>query len=118
MAAITADNRTRRWLLPEYVLKGVYLGLLGYTALEEKIWTLTLMVALLPLGGLLIALMVAAIQKIRQGYQARGRGLGAFILFLLLESSGLVYGGILLGLAFGAFCVRKSGSDNLLFMFL
>jgi tetratricopeptide (TPR) repeat protein len=116
MPEIVADNRTRRWLLPEYVLKGVFLGLFALSVLESANWNQALQKAMLALGGLALALVIAAVQKIREGYQARGR-VGAFILFLLLESSGLVYGGILLGLAVGL-SIRNANSQSLLFISL
>ena len=104
-----------RWLLPEYVLKGVFLGLITFVALEEIAWTQTAHVALWTVGGLAIALAIAAGLKIREGYQVRGR-LVPFILFLLLESPGLVYAGAILGLALGAFSIRKPDSETLFMM--
>jgi tetratricopeptide (TPR) repeat protein len=116
MPEIISEIRARRWLLPEYVLKGVFLGLLVFAALAARNWTQALQGALLMLGGLAIALAIAAVQKIREGYQAAAE-VGWFILFLLLESSGWVYGGILLGLAVG-FSIRTAVGESLLFMSL
>jgi tetratricopeptide (TPR) repeat protein len=103
--------------LPEYILKGVFLGLIAFVALEETAWNQTILVAVWTVGGLAVFLAVAAVQKIREGYQVRGR-LAPFILFLLLESPGLVYAGTLLGLALGAFSIRKLGNDSLFLMAL
>src|SRR5713226_325694 len=116
MPEIISESRARRWLLPEYVLKGVFMGLLALAALAARNWTQALQGALLMLGGLAIALAIAAVQKIREGYQAAAE-VGWFILFLLLESSGLVYGGTLLGLAVG-FYIRTAVGESLLFMSL
>lgn len=102
-----------RSLLSEYVLKGVFLGLLVFVALEAASWSQAIEVALWALGGLAVFVAVAAGLKIREGYQVKGR-LAAFLLFLLLESPGLVYAGTILGLAIGAFSIRKSDSENLL----
>jgi tetratricopeptide (TPR) repeat protein len=92
---------TMRWVQTEYVLKGVYLGLLLYVALQEPGWEQTLWVAACALGGLALALGVAAYRKVREGYQVRGRLL-SFLLFLLLENPVLVNAGILVGMAVGA----------------
>jgi tetratricopeptide (TPR) repeat protein len=99
-----------RWLQVEYTLKGIYLGLLVFVALQEPDWQAVGLVALCTVAGLLLCLAVAALQKLRQGYEVRGRYL-AFSLFLLLESPTAVYAGILLGMAAGTFLVRKPGAD-------
>src|SRR5262249_44916342 len=98
--------RTMRWLQTEYILKGVYLGFLVFVALQEPDWRRIGLVALCTFGGLFLCLAVAGYRKWREGYRPRGRW-PAFLLFLLLESPDLVYAGILLGLATGAFAVRK-----------
>ncbi len=90
-----------RWLQTEYLLKGVYLGLVLYAALQqaatpEHAWDALARVNLLALGGLLLALVLAGLAKRREGYRVRGRLL-IFGLFLLLESPTLVYAGILGG---------------------
>ncbi|HXG10912.1 MAG TPA: tetratricopeptide repeat protein [Gemmataceae bacterium] len=105
-----------RWLQTEYLLKGIYLGLLVFAALAEATapepdWTAPLRVTLDTVGGLTICLVIAAWIKLRQGYRARGQW-PAFILFLLLESPTLVYTGILLGMAVGAFTVRGSAREG------
>jgi tetratricopeptide (TPR) repeat protein len=100
-----------RWL-SEYLLKGVFWGLVVFVALQEADWWQLGQVALFTLVGLSVVLTIAGWQKVRQGYQVLGR-LPAFILFLVLESSGLVYAGIILGLAIGAFSIRKPESENL-----
>src|SRR5262249_47931681 len=64
------------------------------------------------LGGLLLALTLAALWKLRQGYRIRGR-LAPFILFLLLESPTLVYIGILGGTLLGAWLLREGETDPL-----
>src|SRR5690242_7833613 len=91
-----------RWLQSEYLLKGVYLGLLLYASLQqaaatpEQGWDALARVDLLALAGLVLALVVAGLAKVREGYRVRGRLL-IFTLFLLLESTTLVYAGILGG---------------------
>jgi tetratricopeptide (TPR) repeat protein len=90
-----------RWLQTEYLLKGVYLGLVLYAALQQAAspqysWDALARVNLLALGGLALALIVSGAAKVRQGYHVRGRLL-IFTLFLLLESPTLVYAGILGG---------------------
>ncbi len=90
-----------RWLQTEYILKGIFLGLLLAVALLLGQRDLVGVPAYLTLGacllgGLLLALLVATGIKWRQGYRLQGPLL-PFILFLLLESPTLVYAGILAG---------------------
>jgi tetratricopeptide (TPR) repeat protein len=100
-----------RWL-SEYVLKGIFLGLLGFVALQETSWSQVGQVVLFTFLGLAISVAIAAGQKLRQGYKVGGR-VPAFILFSLLESSGTVYAGVILGLAIGAFSIRQPESATL-----
>src|SRR5579871_2168872 len=94
-----------RWQQTEFILKGIYLGLVVTVALSVRNWSGLGVVAAWSLGGLAVCLGVAAVRKLREGYRVRGRPL-TFLLFLLLENPGLVYAGVLLGLALGAFNVR------------
>ncbi len=115
-----------RWLQTEYILKGVFLGLMLYAALYEAEtppavpiqadglaitaptetapaqpnWENFARFNLSVLGGLLLALVIAAGVKLRQGFHVRGK-LHLFLLFLLLESSWLVYLGVLAGAVVG-----------------
>jgi tetratricopeptide (TPR) repeat protein len=89
-----------RWQQTEFLLKGVYLGLLLFLALLGPAWADLAVVGGCLLGGLVLCLAVAAVRKLREGYRVRGR-VPAFVLFLLLENPGLVYAGVLLGLAIG-----------------
>jgi tetratricopeptide (TPR) repeat protein len=96
-----------RWLKPEYLLKGLFLGALLFAALQEATqpepgWPALALVTLLMLAGLVVGLVIAAVRKVRAGYKVNGR-VPAFVVFLLLESPGLVYAGILLGLIAGAY---------------
>src|SRR5437868_14175285 len=100
-----------RWLHTEYILKGIYLGLLLFAAIQEPDWTAAGQLLLCTLGGLTLALGVAAFAKFREGFRVHGR-LPAFLLFLLLESPTLVYAGILLGTAVGAFRLRSPDRVN------
>jgi tetratricopeptide (TPR) repeat protein len=89
------------WEQAEYLLKGIYLGLLVVVAMQGPTWRDLGVVAAYTVGGLALTLAVAAYHKIREGYRIAGR-LPAFILFLLLENPGMVYLGIVTGLAIGA----------------
>src|SRR5262245_36523084 len=105
------DGPIMRWLQTEYLLKGVYLGLVLYAALQqaaahEHAWDALARVNLLALGGLVLALLLAGLSKMREGYRIRGRLL-IFVLFLLLESPTLVYAGILGGTLAGIAWVRQ-----------
>jgi tetratricopeptide (TPR) repeat protein len=93
------------WQQTEFLLKGIYLGLLLFVALQKPDWQQAGQVALFTLGGLVLFLAVSGYHKLRQGYTVRGRKL-AFILFLLLDNPRLVYSGIILGLTVGAFYLR------------
>jgi tetratricopeptide (TPR) repeat protein len=100
-----------QWLQAEYMLKGIYLGLLLFVALRAGSPGAIALAAGLTFGGLAVALALAAYRKIREGFTARGRPF-AFLLFLLLESPELVYAGIILGLAFGALLICGGQADN------
>ena len=52
------------------------------------------------MAGLVIALIVAAVLKVREGFHVRGK-LHLFFLFLLLESPWLIYVGVMAGMLFG-----------------
>lgn len=100
------------WLQTEYLLKGLYLGLVLYAALQQAAlsqygWDALARVNLLALGGLILALLAAGLAKLREGYRVRGRLL-IFILFLLLESPTLVYAGILGGTLGGIAWVQRT----------
>jgi tetratricopeptide (TPR) repeat protein len=101
-----------RWQQSEYILKGVYLGLLVFVALQEPDWQDVARVALCTLGGLAVCLGLAAIGKLREGYRVSGRVL-PFILFLLLESPRLVFAGIVLGMLAGAIWVRNPNAPSM-----
>jgi tetratricopeptide (TPR) repeat protein len=98
-----------RWLLSEYILKGVYLGLLLFVALQRPTWLAIGGVFLCILGGLVGAIGFAAYKKIREGYNIKGR-VPAFVLFLLLESPRYVYTGVILGTLLGTYVAR--GDEN------
>jgi hypothetical protein len=102
------DPNIMRWQQTEFVLKGIFLGLLlfvGLTVGEQRSWLEwwkdTAQVGLCTLVGLALCLSVAAVRKLAQGYRIRGRFL-VFLLFLVLENPVLVYSGVLLGTLAGA----------------
>jgi tetratricopeptide (TPR) repeat protein len=113
-----------RWLKSEYILKGLFLGVLLFAAVQEAVpegdspqpgWPALGRVTLLMLGGLLVGLAVAAVRKVREGYKVSGR-LPAFVVFLLLESPTLVYTGIIVGLIAGAYSVSRTGEQTRLWL--
>src|SRR6516162_260270 len=104
-----------RWQQTEFLLKGVYLGLLVLVGLQAPTWQQGLQTALLTLGGLLLCLGIAAVQKLREGYRVRGRLIG-FILFLILENPLLVYSGLLLGLTLGTYLILNRDLDETLLL--
>ena len=114
-----------RWPYLEYVLKGLFLGLVVYAALQVGIEPAAMATASPPclrfnlplLLGLVLALSVAAVTKMRQGYQIKGRALFFFIL-LLLESHTLVYLGVIGGAIVGACLVLQWHTTDLLWQVL
>jgi hypothetical protein len=113
-----------RWLKSEYLLKGLFLGMLLFAAVQEAAprgepadtgWPALTRVTLLMLGGLVVGLGIAAVRKLRQGYKVNGRLL-AFLVFLLLESPTLVYTGIIVGLIAGAYTLRHTDEDTSLWI--
>ncbi len=107
-----ADNITSmRWSHSEYLFKGVFLGLLLYAALVAPDARAAATVGGFVLGGLALALVAAAVGKLREGVRPAGRPL-TFLIFLLLESPKLVYAGVVFGLAAGAIAVRPANADS------
>jgi tetratricopeptide (TPR) repeat protein len=99
-----------RWQQAEFILKGIYLGLLLFVGLilrEHSGWEVIGQIGLTTFVTLAICLGIAGVRKLREGYKVRGRP-AAFVLFLLLESPGLVYAGVLLGMLLGAFWLLSS----------
>src|SRR6202040_23157 len=95
-----------------FLLKGMYLGLLLLVALHGPGWVELAWVGLFTFGGLFFSLAVAAGQKWREGYRPRGRPF-SYVLFLLLENPGMVYTGLVVGLALGAYnTFKEQGSDR------
>src|SRR5476649_437230 len=101
-----------RWPLSEFILKGIFLGLLVYAALSAPDAASAGYVGVWLVGGLAAGLIVAAGRKAAQGFRPAGRPL-SFLLFVLLESPGLIYAGSILGLAVGAFSLSPD-RDRLL----
>jgi tetratricopeptide (TPR) repeat protein len=101
-----------RWDFTEFLLKGIYLGLLLMVALHGPGWAELAWVGTFTLGGLVLSLAAAAVQKVREGYRPRGRPFG-FVLFLLLENPGMVYAGLIAGLALGAYNMFKDQATTL-----
>jgi tetratricopeptide (TPR) repeat protein len=88
-----------RWAKSEYILKGVFLGLLLFVSLQKDLdWNATGRVALWLLGGFGAALILAAARQIH-AIKGLGRNPVGFLLFLLLENPFLIYTGIIFGLA-------------------
>src|SRR5256885_9601471 len=95
-------NPAMRWAKSEYILKGVFLGLLLFVSLQKDLdWEATGRIALWLVGGFLAGLAGAAIKQFRD-IKGLGRNPLGFLLFLLLENPFFIYAGIVLGLAGGA----------------
>jgi tetratricopeptide (TPR) repeat protein len=85
----------------EYILKGVFLGLLLFVAANAPDFQATGRIALCMLAGLGAALLLALIRQFRDLGRLGSNPLG-FFLFLLLENPFFVYAGLVFGLAAGA----------------
>jgi tetratricopeptide (TPR) repeat protein len=108
-----------RWLNTEYILKGVYLGLVLFAALQESAtpypasWNGLVWINLAGLIGLLVALAAAGYSKVREGYAVKGRFV-PFLFFLLLESPLLIYAGIIGGSLVGVLFTLRDGMGEVL----
>ncbi len=117
------DDTTMRWLQTEPLLKGVYLGLVLYAALQVAVpnapdpWQTLLHFNLVTLAGLVLALGVAAVLKVRAGYRLRGQPL-SFLLLLLLESPQAIYAGILGGTVVATWLTYDESKQQLLLTLL
>ena len=107
-----------RLLQTEYLLKGVYLGLVLFAALHlasippgsesgSTVLNALLRVNLATLAGLLVALLLASILRFRESLRLGARPL-TFLFFLLLENPTLAYFGILGGTLGGIYLLRVS----------
>lgn len=102
-----------RWQQTEFILKGAYLGLLVLVGMQAPDWAQAAQVALITVGGLIVALGFIAVRMLRDGYRVRGRFAG-FILFLILENPVLVYTGLIAGLAVGTYSILKQNDAGVL----
>lgn len=94
------------WVAAEYLLKGIFLGLLAYAAWVLPDARSALGVAGFMLLGLAGGLIVAARNQAQAGVPRRGRWL-AYVLFLLLECPRHVFSGVLFGLLLGIIILRR-----------
>jgi tetratricopeptide (TPR) repeat protein len=101
-----------RWQQIEFILKGVFLGLLLFVGLVLRPpdwWKEIAQVGICTVGTLILFLAVAGFRKLREGYRVRGRW-SAFVLFLILENPGMVFAGTLLGMLLGAYTLLENYS--------
>jgi tetratricopeptide (TPR) repeat protein len=96
-----------RWLHTEYLLKGVFLGLLVFAALEQPNSEKTLILAAFLAGGVGIGLISGLLSWLPRGIHVGGRYL-ALLLFLILENPILIYVGSIGGLLAGVLWVHDS----------
>jgi tetratricopeptide (TPR) repeat protein len=102
-----------RLLQTEYLLKGVYLGLILFAALHlagvpagADTVNALLRVNLATLAGLVAALFLASLLRIRESLRLGAKPL-TFVFFLLLENPTLAYFGILGGTLGGIYLLRE-----------
>src|SRR5262249_19342511 len=99
------------WHRNEYILKGVFLGLWTFVALQVAVdrnavrvdlpWVLGWVAA-----GLLVGLLAGVALQLRRGVKP-WQNWGAFPLLVLLESPTFIYCGVVLGLAAGVLSGRE-----------
>ena len=102
----------------EYFLKGIFLGLAIYGALQvgsAENPTLSTFLTLngIAWGGLFLAFIAGVISQ-RAQLKVGLKNPAAFILFLVLENSSKIFDGILLGTALGVFFAVPSDSKLLI----
>ena len=109
-----------RWSHLEYLLKGLFLSLVLYAALQMShdpprgSYAEPLLRFNLPiLVGLLLVLLITGGSKLREGYRLKGR-FWIFVFFLLLESPTLVYAGIFGGVIVGTYLIQQTAGSDLL----
>jgi tetratricopeptide (TPR) repeat protein len=102
-----------RWVQSEYAMKGLFLGLLLYTAMQIEIapapadgvsrtaWERTGSIALYMLGGLGAAIVLGLLRQLRDLVRIIKKP-HASLVFLLLENPLLIYLGLIGGLCWGA----------------
>lgn len=103
------------WWNLEYLLKGVYLGLLLYGAAalglsEGKNWSGLALVSLFPWAGLILSIVIAAITQ-RAALIRPGSAVAKFG-YLLLEQPQLMQAGLFGGIVFGSFSVAGALGDD------
>ncbi|QVL34621.1 hypothetical protein KIH39_12145 [Telmatocola sphagniphila] len=105
-----------RWKQSEYMLKGIFLGLLLFVALEGLDWSRTGIVAACLAGGLIVGILVAIGRHLKDLRQFQGKFV-AYALFILLENPLSIYAGVILGLFAGAIWVRNPEVDETVFFY-
>ena len=103
-----------RWAKSEYILKGVFLGLLVFVSLQQNLnWEGTGRIALWLMGGFALALILAAAKEVKS-LKGLGRNPFGFFLFLLLENPFLIYAGLVLGFLGGAIAEKDLPDDPMI----
>ncbi|HET6572857.1 MAG TPA: tetratricopeptide repeat protein [Fimbriiglobus sp.] len=89
----------------EYILKGIFLGLWAYLALLLPGWDSFGRVVAWTAGGLVLGLIAGAVLQFMRGYKPQANP-GGFLLLTLLDSSFVIYIGVVGGLAVGVLTER------------
>jgi tetratricopeptide (TPR) repeat protein len=89
------------WQQSEFLLKGIYLGLLVMIAWLMPSWVDLALIGAITLAIFLGSLGVVAYRKIREGYRVKDRWF-SFLFLLVIENPVAVYSGLLVGLSVGA----------------
>ena len=98
-------------VLREYLAKGVFLGLWAYLALVQPDRPAFARVVGYGVAGLLVALAAGAAVQLRRGYRP-GRNPAGFALLVVLDSSYVIYLGVIGGFAVGTFLETDPPPDG------
>ncbi|MEZ6139411.1 MAG: hypothetical protein R3B84_02460 [Zavarzinella sp.] len=99
------------WIKSEYILKGIFLGLLLNIALKGLDWHGTGQVAIWLAGGLAVGLLLSFLRQLKELRHLARNPVG-FVLYLLLENPLFIYAGIIFGLAGGALFVKPPLAED------
>ena len=95
-----------RGRISEYILKGIFLGLLLNAGALQPLLPGTALVVGSMLGGLLLAMLLGLVGLWRSGLRV-GRSPAALFLYLALENPRLVYAGVIGGLAVSVLLLER-----------
>lgn len=100
-----------RWLICEYLLKGLVLGLFGFAALAAPDGAAVARTVGIVALGLALGMTVAVFRSRRRGVRPQGRPM-AVLLFVLLDNPWEIYAGIVFGAAVAAISLQSHATHG------